>query len=625
MPHSADRLQALANGAVEGAVLQRSDVARLNARAPGRFATVDGFTTTSTDLDFTGVFVARAFADAHRRLVMDYMRERIRVNRLVLDTPAMLIEEARRWPSVAALDPAIFDAEVRAPAWMRDGGNHAGERRRHAEVLRRLREPARIVDGRPGGRLLFRRSGRRGSDGRRQGALMSPPARRFPAWALKLAGGVLLALLWELAGRRSQSLLLPSFSETLTALLSQLSDPRLWSALLVSNEALALGFAIALAFGIPLGLALGRWHSVDIVIHPYLLIAVVLPTTALMPVIFMLGGLGLASRVLVVCIFSLPVVAECARTAVRGVDIRLREMARAFGATPAQEWSEILLPATVPGIMTGVRLGLARAIEGMVVVELLLVAVGIGGLLLDYQGRFDAPHVYGLILVVMAEASLLSQAGHQLETAPLAACTRSPVMPAIDIRNCFKTYDGGNGQQPVPVLDGVNLSVAAEEFVVVLGPSGCGKTTLLRILAGLAPWDSGDVLVNGRTVEGPGPDRGMVFQDFALLPWATVRENVAFGLSLRGVNRVEISKRVGHLIEYDWTRWFFGSLPAPVVRRDAATRRPRSCARDRSGDPAAGRAIRVARFADTATFAGGSARPPSCHEENDSPRHPQCG
>ena len=121
--------------------------------------------------------------------------------------------------------------------------------------------------------------------------------------------------------------------------------------------------------------------------------------------------------------------------------------------------------------------------------------------------------------------------------------------PAIDIRNCRKTYPGPGGQPPALVLDGVNLSIAAQEFVVVLGPSGCGKTTLLRILAGLTPWDSGDVLVNGRPVDGPGADRGMVFQDFALLPWATVIENVAFGLSLRGVDRAERTERAARLIE----------------------------------------------------------------------------
>jgi ABC-type nitrate/sulfonate/bicarbonate transport system permease component len=90
-------------------------------------------------------------------------------------------------------------------------------------------------------------------------------------------------------------------------------------------------------------------------------------------------------------------------------------MAKVFGATHAQEWSKVLLPGAAPGIMAGVRLGLARAIEGMVVVELLLVAVGIGRLLLDYQGRFDAPHVYAVILVVMAESALLSLAGRRLE------------------------------------------------------------------------------------------------------------------------------------------------------------------------------------------------------------------
>lgn len=122
VPHSGDRMQALLNGAIEATVLQRSDVARLQARAAGRFTTVDEFDTTVPALDFTGVFVRRAFADAHPDVVLDYVRERIRANRLVLATPALLVEEAGRWPSIASLDAAVVEGEVQAPAWARDGG-----------------------------------------------------------------------------------------------------------------------------------------------------------------------------------------------------------------------------------------------------------------------------------------------------------------------------------------------------------------------------------------------------------------------------------------------------------------------------------------------------------------------
>ena len=132
VPHSGDRLQALVNGAVDAAVLQRSDVARLNARAPGRFATIDEFGAMFPELDFTGVFVSRAFADARRGVVIDYVRERIRANRLVLDMPAMLVEEAGRWPSVAGLDRTR--RRGRSPRTGLDArrGNHTRQRRCHA-------------------------------------------------------------------------------------------------------------------------------------------------------------------------------------------------------------------------------------------------------------------------------------------------------------------------------------------------------------------------------------------------------------------------------------------------------------------------------------------------------------
>ena len=102
----------------------------------------------------------------------------------------------------------------------------------------------------------------------------------------------------------------------------------------------------------------------------------------------------------------------------------------------------------------------------------------------------------------------------------------------VEVRGIGKTYDNG-----VEALREVNLSFPKGQLSTLLGPSGCGKTTLLKIIAGLIPRDSGEVLVKGKPVDGPGPERAFVFQDFALLPWADVLRNVAFGLELRGVER----------------------------------------------------------------------------------------
>jgi len=89
---------------------------------------------------------------------------------------------------------------------------------------------------------------------------------------------------------------------------------------------------------------------------------------------------------------------------------------------------------------------------------------------------------------------------------------------------------------PVQALVDISLDVPAGEFLSLIGPSGCGKTTLLKTIAGLLPADTGRVLVGDRPVTGPGRECSVVFQDFALLPWATVQKNVEFGLLLRGVD-----------------------------------------------------------------------------------------
>jgi ABC-type nitrate/sulfonate/bicarbonate transport system ATPase subunit len=129
----------------------------------------------------------------------------------------------------------------------------------------------------------------------------------------------------------------------------------------------------------------------------------------------------------------------------------------------------------------------------------------------------------------------------------------------IEIRGVSKTFRGRQGD--VHALRDVDLDIYANEFITVLGPSGCGKTTLLRLIAGLTKADRGEMVLDGRPITGPGPDRSMVFQDFALMPWATVLNNVAFGLELRGVGKAERRERAMEFVRMVGLESFAKSYP----------------------------------------------------------------
>lgn len=103
----------------------------------------------------------------------------------------------------------------------------------------------------------------------------------------------------------------------------------------------------------------------------------------------------------------------------------------------------------------------------------------------------------------------------------------------VKIDNVVKTYNTRKGE--TVALNGVSLDIKENEFICVVGPSGCGKSTLLNIIAGLLEPTSGSVSVDDKIVDGPGPERGVVFQQYALFPWLTVLKNVEFGLKLKGI------------------------------------------------------------------------------------------
>lgn len=103
----------------------------------------------------------------------------------------------------------------------------------------------------------------------------------------------------------------------------------------------------------------------------------------------------------------------------------------------------------------------------------------------------------------------------------------------LQISHLYADYGGK------PALEDINLTLESGELLVVLGPSGCGKTTLLNLIAGFVPYQHGSIQLAGKCIEGPGAERGVVFQNEGLLPWRNVRDNVVFGLQLAGVEKMQ--------------------------------------------------------------------------------------
>jgi NitT/TauT family transport system permease protein len=223
----------------------------------------------------------------------------------------------------------------------------------------------------------------------------------------RLSALALFALIWQLYAHAKGGLLIPTFTDTMQELGRLLRTTELWEALWISNQAMVIGYFISVALGVPIGLLLGRFRRAERYLDIYLSILLVTPLAAIIPLLVISVGFGLLSRVILVTIFAIVMIIVSARTGVRQVDPSLIQMARSFGADERHIWTRVLVPGAMPSIMTGLRLGLGRAVQAMVIVELLMVSVGVGGLILRFRGFLQPASLYAVIIVVIFEAVLL--------------------------------------------------------------------------------------------------------------------------------------------------------------------------------------------------------------------------
>lgn len=223
----------------------------------------------------------------------------------------------------------------------------------------------------------------------------------------------LLALLagvcaWETIGRLWRVPFLPPFSNVLHKAAQLIASGRILDYLVASILALLLGYGLAVVAGVTLGLLMGRYRKVEYALDLYINAGLATPTIALVPVLFVLFGISRMVLVAVVFLSAFFVIVINTMSAIRGVDASYVEMARSFGASERQLFVKVLLPGSMPLTMAGLRLGMGRAVKGMINGEMLIAVFGLGGLLSTYGSRFDAEGVFAVLLAVVSVALLCS-------------------------------------------------------------------------------------------------------------------------------------------------------------------------------------------------------------------------
>lgn len=232
--------------------------------------------------------------------------------------------------------------------------------------------------------------------------------RRSRRWGLilPLVPLATLAVVWQVYAEHAGSLVLPTFTEFLAALGTLLVSPDFWDAMITSSVGLMVGFLGSVVVGVPVGLAMGRANSLRNIIDPYINLILVMPMAVLLPIILIAFGVSLTARVAVIFVFCLPFVVVPCLAGVRLIDRQLLDMGRTFGATELQLWRSVLIPGALPAIVTGLRQGLAHGLTGMVVVELTLIAAGVGRVLQLYGSQLRYDYVFAIVFVVIAQAVL---------------------------------------------------------------------------------------------------------------------------------------------------------------------------------------------------------------------------
>lgn len=220
---------------------------------------------------------------------------------------------------------------------------------------------------------------------------------------------ILWGLLWELVGQLGLTFFIPPLSEVIVTLFSVLGTPAFQKALYETAYAFCAGVFFAVAIGIPIGILMGQNRLLDELLLPWVNLFLSAPLTALVPVLMVLFGFGMKSIIITTTLFAIWIIILNSRAGVMQINRSLIEMARSFGASPVDAFFKIYVWAALPEILSGVRIGVIRAVKGVIIGQLLISIVGFGALFELYSANFLMAHFWAVLLVLFALAFTISE------------------------------------------------------------------------------------------------------------------------------------------------------------------------------------------------------------------------
>ena len=226
---------------------------------------------------------------------------------------------------------------------------------------------------------------------------------------------ILWGLLWEAVGQSGLTFFLPPLSEVFATLFEIFGTPAFQKALSETAQAFLAGVFSAVVIGIPVGILMGKNRLIDELLLPWVNIFLSAPLTALVPVLMVLFGFGMKSIIITTALFGIWIIILNARAGVKQINRSLVDMALSFGASPWDSFTKIYFWAALPEILGGVRIGVIRAVKGVIIGQLLISIVGFGALFELYSANFLMSHFWAVLVVLFALAFTISEVLAALE------------------------------------------------------------------------------------------------------------------------------------------------------------------------------------------------------------------